>query len=517
MTDETAEGVPADTVIAQRYRVVRRLGAGGMGAVYLVQHVHTDERFALKVLLSAVIKDTNALERFRREARTPARIDSDHVVRVTDADVAPELKGAPFLVMEYLRGEDLDQYLTRMGALPPRDVVGFLRQIARALDKAHALGIVHRDLKPENIFITQREDGTAHVKILDFGIAKFTGGAAHDLVRHTATSPGEIFGTPLYMSPEQARAESASITRQTDIWALGLIAHRMLTNEEYWKAETLTGLIAQIVYEPMKPPSEQGTSLGPDYDAWFLECCARDPKARFESAGAAVLALARVLGQDAELRVPDAAPSLRVIPSSVPSARVVEGAEAADTKALSKTDLQLATTGLAPAKTETKTPVRTVIGVALALGVAIGAVLFLFVLKSPDPRETTASARPTTTNETPVHAFGRGSHEPEVRVVPSASASAEAAPATLSSAAAEATSAEAERETPHPNGSAATVASDAPPTSTSAGPIPTSGAKTTHPTKPPPSAASTAGTTPPAPTSQPAKPPPNADPLETRN
>ncbi len=404
MSDETTEGVPPDTLIAQRYRVVSRIGTGGMGAVYLVQHIHTDERFALKVLLSTIIKDTNALERFRREARTPARIDSDHVVRVTDADVAPELRGAPFLVMEYLRGEDLDGYLLKIGALPPREVVAFMKQVARALDKAHALGIVHRDLKPENIFVTQREDGSTHVKILDFGIAKFTASAS-DLVNHAATSPGEIFGTPLYMSPEQARAESANITRQTDIWALGLIAHRMLTNEEYWSAETLTSLIAQIVYEPMKPPSERGCAFGPDYDAWFLKCCAREPKERFESAGSAIFALARVLGLDSGLSIPDAAMSLRSVPSAPPSMRAVEGASGGS-KSLSKTDLQLATTGLVAAKPETSAWPKVVAG-ALVAGVGIGALLF-FVLRSPSSvggAPLTSNANDTTTRaDTPTTA-----------------------------------------------------------------------------------------------------------------
>ena len=446
--EDAAEGIPPDTLINQRYRVLKRLGAGGMGAVYLVQHIHTDERFALKILLSAVIKDTNALERFRREARTPARIDSDHVVRVTDADVAPELKSAPFLVMEYLRGDDLDKHLTQCGPLPARDVVQYLKQMARALDKGHALGIVHRDLKPENIFVTQREDGTAHIKILDFGIAKFTA-AASDLAAHNATSPGEIFGTPLYMSPEQARAESGSITAQTDIWALGLLAHRMLTNQEYWSAQTLTALIAQIVYEPLVGPSEKGFvvagadepmpaaskvegkgSVPPGYDEWFLRCCAREPKDRFQTAGAAVAALARVLGLESELAIPDAAPSLRGIPAPTPSFRVVEGlAEAASQKHLSKTDLQLATTGLVTPRPE-GAPWGKVVGLALIAGAVIGALMFFFVLKSPEKAATSA---------TDIDGDASGRNRPATGAVqePPASAAADAKAAPTASATAE--------------------------------------------------------------------------------
>jgi len=360
------------TIVAGRYKVIKRLGAGGMGQVFLVQHVHTDERLALKALLDTVIKDTNALERFRREARTPARIDSDHVVRVTDADAAPELKGAPFLVMEYLRGEDLDGYCEKSGPLPPREVVNFLRQIARVLDKAHGLGIIHRDLKPENVFVTQREDGSAFIKILDFGIAKFTGGAAHDLVNKTATSPGEIFGTPLFMSPEQARGMSEEITRQTDIWAMGLLAQKMLSGEEYWTAQTLTALISQIVYEPMKKPSVRGAQLGPAYDEWFLKCCARDPKDRFASAGAAVVALAKAFDlPDAERFVPDAAPSVRLQIEDI-----VPPTSARAEKPLSKTDLQLATTGLAGRPSEPPRSKMTLAVIAAALLFGIGGVAF---------------------------------------------------------------------------------------------------------------------------------------------
>jgi serine/threonine-protein kinase len=432
------EGVPAGTVVAGRYKVERRLGAGGMGEVYLVQHVHTDERFAMKVLLSTVISDQTALERFRREARTPARIDSEHVVRVTDADVARELKDAPFLVMEYLRGEDLDHYLERHGAMSGRDVVMFLRQAARALDKAHALGIVHRDLKPENIFITYREDGTPHVKILDFGIAKFTSGATSDLINKTATSPGQIYGTPLYMSPEQAKGESNKVSPQTDIWALGLIANRMLAGRDYWDAETLTALIAQVVYEPMRKPSEKGFDFGPKYDEWFVRCCNREPDARFSTAGEAVFRLGQALGvieADAVYTLGGPASLQAMGPVSGRGSLASSPLNLAP-KPLSRTELQLAQTGAAPpsrAPADRGPFVKVAVGAAI-IGAAV-AVLVYGLGQRPNVERTAANpsveVRPQGTHRTWPPAGG-SSVTPAPTVAPVPTSSSEVEPAASS-------------------------------------------------------------------------------------
>ena len=299
-----AHEIQPGLVITGTYRVVRQLGEGGMGSVYLVQHVNTDERFALKILKASVAHDDVTRERFRREARTPARIDSDHVCRVVDTQIAAELGDLPFLVMEYLRGSNLQDISDEIGPLPPREVLVYLRQIAIALDKAHAIGIVHRDLKPENLFLTMRDDGSPCVKILDFGIAKLSG-ATGDLASVKATNTGDIFGTPLYMSPEQCKSEAEKLGPQSDIWALGLIAYLMLVGEGYWTAETLTHLIAQIAYEPMPKASERGAPLGEAFDSWFDKCCAREPENRYESASEAVRELATALGENALLSTGD--------------------------------------------------------------------------------------------------------------------------------------------------------------------------------------------------------------------
>ena len=330
MSKASPEAVEAGTILAGRYRVLRPLGKGGMGAVYLVQHLHTDQQLALKVLHATVVTDELALTRFRREARAPARVNSDHVVQVTDADVAPELGGVPFLVMEWLRGRDLEELAAERTGLPAADVVMYLRQVARALDKAHVLGIIHRDLKPENLFLTTREDGTPCVKILDFGIAKLKE-TGDEGANFKATGTGQIFGTPLYMSPEQTTAELDKVGPQTDVWALGIIAHRLLTGTEPWNAPTLTALISQIAFLPLPVPSQHGHDLGPGFDAWFARCCAKEPLSRFPTAGEAIAELARAIGVSEEsgrMSVPSASQSTVVRPPRDESARTAFSATA---------------------------------------------------------------------------------------------------------------------------------------------------------------------------------------------
>jgi len=274
-------------VIASRYVPVRLIAQGGMGAVYEVEHARTGEHLALKVLLSGVGASAEALGRFKREARASALIKSDHVVRVIDADVAPELGGAPFLVMELLEGRDLERQVAAERPTPGT-VVDWLRQVAVAIDKAHRLGIVHRDLKPENLFLTNREDGTPIVKVLDFGIVKMTVDGTD------ATGSGQILGTPKYMAPEQV-SSTTRVTPAADRYALGLVAYRLLSGESYYRGDVLT-ILAQLLHEPLRRPSERHPDLGTAIDAWFARACHRSPEERFASASEQVEALSAALG-----------------------------------------------------------------------------------------------------------------------------------------------------------------------------------------------------------------------------
>jgi serine/threonine-protein kinase len=461
--------IPSGTMVAGRYRIERRLGQGGMGSVYEVEHSVTGQRLALKLLDPKLTTDTVALERFRRESRAPARIDSDHVVKVTDADVAPELDGAPFLVMELLRGESFDDLLKRRGRLEPEEGLTYLRQIARALDRAHGLGIIHRDIKPENLILTLRDDGSPCVKLLDFGIAKLTETSGAGMESKTAT--GEVFGTPLYMSPEQTLGRVDRISPQTDVWALGIIAHKLLVGDEPWTAETLPHLIAQIAYEPLPVPSARGSSLGPGFDQWFKTCCARETDDRFSSAGKAVRELGHALG-------------LRDLASSSQHAIAVDSdAQARRSSALAETAVASShgsigsdtlTAQVAPGKQSSKVYVAAAIGVVAVIGVIV-----VVATRSPaasppiDPTES-EGARGAAATQT----VGPAQTGPVIAPAPDAASSTPTPSATAS--------AEKPVAAPRPTPVAAPAPKPAPPTPNPVAPAPKPSATTTLPPTPNP-------------------------------
>jgi eukaryotic-like serine/threonine-protein kinase len=280
-----------------RYRVVRRIKAGSMGAIYEVADEKTRSRRALKVMLPNLVEDPDLRSRFELEAQVTGDIESDHIVRVSDAGI-DETSGTPFLVMDLLRGQELGSLLRKQKALPPGEVVLYLQQVARALDKTHTAGIVHRDLKPENMFVTRRDDESPCVKILDFGVAKV-------VEQSQKAQTTQAVGTPLYMSPEQIRGDR-EIGPRADLYALGHIAYALLTGEAYWTEEAnlhgaLFPFLAAVlggVIEPSRDRARRrrGASLPPAFDAWFQKATAPHPQERFDRATTAVAALAMVLG-----------------------------------------------------------------------------------------------------------------------------------------------------------------------------------------------------------------------------
>ena len=240
--------VPVGKVFDGKYRVDCVLGEGGMGIVVAAHHLELDQPVAIKFLLDDLAGNQEGAERFRREARAAAKIQSDHVVRVLDVGVLPA--GERYMVMEYLKGHDLAEEIERVGRMPVERAVTFLLETLDAVGHAHAVGIVHRDLKPANLFLAERPDGTARVKVLDFGISKTLGLATTSELSLTKTSAW--IGSPLYMSPEQLRS-SKSVDERADLWAVGVILYELLTGELPFMGENLGELFAAIL-ETEAPP-----------------------------------------------------------------------------------------------------------------------------------------------------------------------------------------------------------------------------------------------------------------------
>ncbi|MEP7119381.1 MAG: bifunctional serine/threonine-protein kinase/formylglycine-generating enzyme family protein [Byssovorax sp.] len=286
------------SIFGRDFRIVKALRAGGMGAVYVAFQISTGKERALKVMAPELASDPATRERFVLEAQAAGRIESDHVVEIVTAGV-DEASGAPYIVMELLKGEELGDYIERVHLLPLGDVAEILQQIGHALEQAHHQGLVHRDLKLENIFLcaSRRRDVAFTAKVLDFGIAK--------LVAENHQTGTQPLGTPLFMAPEQTDRRGR-ICPATDVWALGLIAFRLLTGQYFWiDVETITMLLRQICIDPIPFAGERARELGvtatlpPGFDAWFARCVSRDIDARFQDAGEAVRAFAELVTEGA--------------------------------------------------------------------------------------------------------------------------------------------------------------------------------------------------------------------------
>ncbi len=265
------------TILGERYKVLSKLGAGGMGAVYLAEHVVIERKVAIKILSQDFAHKADLVQRFIQEARAAARIGHENIVEVYD--FGETASGSVFFAMEFLDGFDLAQLIQKSGQLPSARVRPIALQICRALAAAHSKKIVHRDLKPENIYLIEREGRTDFVKILDFGIAKIStveeGGGR-------LTRTGMIFGTPEYMSPEQARGETPD--HRVDIYALGCILYEMLTGKVPFQSETFMGTLTKHMFEPPELPSRRCRGyLAPDLEAVCLRAMEKDRDRRFQS------------------------------------------------------------------------------------------------------------------------------------------------------------------------------------------------------------------------------------------
>ncbi|KYG11145.1 hypothetical protein BE21_58220 [Sorangium cellulosum] len=285
-----------------KYRVLRLLGQGGMGSVYEVELVETGERLALKCVESELLsRSKSSVGRFQREVRAMGALDTEHIVRVRDAGTDPAT-GAPYMVMELLEGEDLQRLLDRVGKLEPDTALRIAAQVCVGLQKAHEARILHRDIKPANLFLARRAGGEVVVKLLDFGIAKIKpephqGGPTTGLTR-----TGGILGSPLYMSPEQARGVS-DIDYHTDLWSLGVVLYRALSGRAPHEHITAFGdLIMAICSVSPEPIQELAPWVGPEVAAVVHRTLKFDAGDRFPSAAAMLDAIRPLLPRGSSLR-----------------------------------------------------------------------------------------------------------------------------------------------------------------------------------------------------------------------
>ncbi len=278
-------------VIAERYRLIEPLGAGGMGAVWRAEHLNLRSPVAVKVLNTAIADDPEMLDRFLREAQSAAALRGNYVVQVFDYGVHG---GLPFIAMELLSGLSLGRRLALVYALSTTDLAWIFGHVSRAVSKAHELGIVHRDLKPDNIFIVR--DGDEEVaKVLDFGIAKVLPSSIpleDDSGQTTRT--GTVLGTPFYMSPEQARGNK-TIDYRADLWSMGVIAFECLTGQLPFTSSALGDLVVKICTHSTPVPSSVA-EVPEGFDQWFFRACQKAPEDRFQSMREQNDALQAVLG-----------------------------------------------------------------------------------------------------------------------------------------------------------------------------------------------------------------------------
>jgi eukaryotic-like serine/threonine-protein kinase len=273
----------AGDVLGGKYRVDGWLGRGGMGSVMRGTHLDLGQRVAIKILHTL---DEDAVARFMREGRTLAQLHSQHIVRVYDSGRLHD--ATPFIVMEYLEGCDLAELL-QSGTLEPHVAISFVRQACRALEVSHGAGIVHRDVKPSNLFVTRLPDGSALIKVLDFGVSKHIVREEYEL---SLTTTGTVIGSPRYMSPEQINA-SHRVDRAADIWALGIIMYELLTGRAPFEQTTITSLLIAIAAQRPAPLRQLRPTLPAELEAIVLRCLEKDPGDRFANVAELSAALAR--------------------------------------------------------------------------------------------------------------------------------------------------------------------------------------------------------------------------------
>lgn len=265
-------------LVSGKYRLLRLLGAGGMGSVWAARNELTDRDFAIKFLLSRLAQNKEALQRFFHEARACGQIKHPAVVNVYDMGQAED--GSPYLVMELLEGEGFDQRLARSGTFRPGEAAAWLAFVSRGLEEAHVRGLVHRDLKPGNIFFALDDRGDVIPKVLDFGISKAASPGTEDFVK---TTTGAVLGSPAYMSPEQAKGET-DIDGRADVWSLGVILYEALTGAVPFDAPNYNALMLAIITRPHRPAIDAAPGVPAELSRIIDRCLTKERSHRIGTA-----------------------------------------------------------------------------------------------------------------------------------------------------------------------------------------------------------------------------------------
>jgi serine/threonine-protein kinase len=383
----------AGETIANKYVIEAPCGRGGLAVVLSAIHSSLDRRVAIKMLLPEWAGYPEIVERFLREGRAATRIKSEHVVRVFDVGTLDS--GAPYLVLEYLDGQNLDDVVTTWGPMPVPTAIDWVLQAAEAIAEAHAYGIVHRDLKPSNLFLTKRADGSACIKVIDFGLSKLTDPRMNDANRRL-TRPTDVMGSPHYMAPEQLRATRDADAR-VDLWALGAVLHELITGQPPFRADTVPELCATVLTQPAPPLSSLRPNVPAAVEQAVLRCLEKDPRTRFATIAEVARAVAphgtaiarascerieRVLEGDPSPSGISLLPPLPENPTteSWPSGEQYEG------------------------RVTTPASAKVVVGsVFMLAGLGLGALMWMHaVVHANDPKDVAVTASPRTTTTTVV-------------------------------------------------------------------------------------------------------------------
>ena len=281
-------------VLGGSYHLVRLIGEGGMGAVYEAEHIRLPRRFAVKLLRADVGADPVAIERFRREADIASSIGHEHIVDVMDFNVAGN--GVPYMVLELLEGEDLGTRIKRRGHLSAEELRPIVEQVADALEAAHGRGVIHRDLKPQNIFLCRRGGRDDFIKILDFGISKIVHSPS------VVTQAGTVFGTPNYMSPEQAQGPGVDLDPRTDVFTLGVVCYEALTGQLAFDGSSAAATLYKVCHTDPIPPRSIVADLSSAIENVVMRAMTKTVEERWQSARQ----LAVAFGAACEGRTPPA-------------------------------------------------------------------------------------------------------------------------------------------------------------------------------------------------------------------